>query len=279
MDDRLKNTLDKIFLLCKQNSEFYSELRKGLEMFDSGNQVNLNDFRIENIERYLGLDFSVDAKDSIIDYSYITIPDVKSQLISDNREMMRFRYGTRYHKIDFNEFCRYAHFQAEMLLNYYYDIINEFDTESIKNHIKQYNEKAKIDDVASLNSIPYNVKVWAFCNEYKINKINRELLDNIKKVRNELSHRSAEIDQFEIVKYQERLKNIGFKLKGLGEIYINWKDKQVDLELKEIYKREIQNSMEYRQYRYLLWYHSVPFDGVIQCIKQLSCLVSTYTCA
>ena len=167
MDENLKSTIDKIVQLSKQNQEFDTELRKRLKITSSAKSV-YDVERIANIEKYLGLDFYVDTKTSNVDYSFIKLPDVKAQLISDNREMMRFRYGTRYHKINFAEFCRYAHFQIEMLLNYYYNIANKSDLNSIKEQIKKYNQK-KADDVEkanSLESISYSIKLWAFLTEF-----------------------------------------------------------------------------------------------------------------
>lgn len=171
MDEKLKSTIDKIVQLSKQNPEFDAELRKRLDITSSAKSV-YDEERIVRIEKYLGLDFYVDTKTSNVDYSFIKLPDVKAQLISDNREMMRFRYGTRYHEIDFAEFCRYAHFQIEMLLNYYYDIANKSDLNSIKEQIKYYNPTAKgFEDSKSLGAISYNTKLWAFNNEHKINTI------------------------------------------------------------------------------------------------------------
>ena len=108
MDEKLISTLDKILRLCNQNAEFDKELRKRLGLASSANALSLDDERIRKIEKYLGLDYSVDSLKSTIDYSFIQMDDVRNQLISDYREMMRFRYGTRDHQIHFDEFCRAA---------------------------------------------------------------------------------------------------------------------------------------------------------------------------
>lgn len=206
MDEKLKSTIDKIVQLSKQNPEFDAELRKRLEITSSAKSV-YDEERIVRIEKYLGLDFYVDTKTSNVDYSFIKLPDVKAQLISDNREMMRFRYGTRYHEIDFAEFCRYAHFQIEMLLNYYYDIANKSDLNSIKEQIKYYNPTAiGVENAKSLGAISYSTKLWAFNNEHKINRNLREICENLRKVRNELSHRSVSEDKICIDSYQKHLK-------------------------------------------------------------------------
>lgn len=85
MDEKLKLTIGKIVQLSKQNPEFDAELRKRLDITSSAKSV-YDEERIARIEKYLGLDFYVDTKASNVDYSFIKLPDVKAQLISDNRE-------------------------------------------------------------------------------------------------------------------------------------------------------------------------------------------------
>lgn len=270
MDEKLKSTIDKIVQLSKQNPEFDAELRKRLNITSSAKSVYDED-RIVRIEKYLGLDFYVDTKTSNVDYSFIKLPDVKAQLISDNREMMRFRYGTRYHEIDFAEFCRYAHFQIEMLLNYYYDIANKSDLSSIIEQIKYYNPKAEgVEKAKLLGAIPHNVKWWAFNNEHKINWDLREMCENLRKVRNELSHRSVSEDKICINSYQKHLKEQGFSLNKKGNVSLNWKDKEADKELKELYNRQIKDSEDYKRYKYLIWYYGTPFDNIVSGLNEIA---------
>lgn len=273
MDEKLKLTIGKIVQLSKQNPEFDAELRKRLDITSSAKSV-YDEERIVRIEKYLGLDFYVDTKTSNVDYSFIKLPDVKAQLISDNREMMRFRYGTRYHEIDFAEFCRYAHFQIEMLLNYYYDIANKSDLNSIKEQIKYYNPTAKgFEDSKSLGAISYNTKLWAFNNEHKINRKLREICENLRKVRNELSHRSVSEDKIRIDSYQKHLKEQGFPLNKKGDVLLNWKDQEADKELKELYNSQINNSEDYKHYKYLIWYYGTPFDDIVNGLNEISCVI------
>ena len=275
MDEKLKSTIDKIVRLSKQNPEFDAELRKRLDITSSAKSV-YDEERIVRIEKYLGLDFYVDTKTSNVDYSFIKLPDVKAQLISDNREMMRFRYGTRYHEIDFAEFCRYAHFQIEMLLNYYYDIANKSDLNSIKEQIKYYNPTAKgFEDSKSLGAISYNTKLWAFNNEHKINRKLREICENLRKVRNELSHRSVSEDKIRIDSYQKHLKEQGFPLNKKGDVSLNWKDKEADKELWELYDNQIKDSEDYKHYKYLIWYYRTPFDDIINGLNEIAGVIST----
>lgn len=267
MDEKLKSTIDKIVRLSKQNPEFDAELRKRLDITSSAKSV-YDEERIARIEKYLGLDFYVDTKTSNVDYSFIKLPDVINKLISDNREMMRFRYGTRYHEVDFAEFCRYAHFQVEMLLNYYYDIANKSDLNSIKGQIKYYNPKAKgLDDAKSLGAISYSTKLWAFNKEYRIDY---NLYENLRKVRNELSHRSVSEDKISIDSYQKHLKEQGFPLNKKGDVSLNWKDKEADKELKELFNSQIKNSEDFKHYKYLIWYYATPFDDVVNGLNEIA---------
>ena len=276
MDENLKSTIDKIVQLSKQNQEFDTELRKRLKITSSAKSV-YDVERIANIEKYLGLDFYVDTKTSNVDYSFIKLPDVKAQLISDNREMMRFRYGTRYHKINFAEFCRYAHFQIEMLLNYYYNIANKSDLNSIKEQIKKYNQK-KADDVEkanSLESISYSIKLWAFLTEFFNNTNDYYIYNYLRNVRNELSHRSVTEDKISINSYQQSLKDQGFILNKKGNVSLNWKNKEADKDLKELYNSKIKDPNKYKQYTYLIWYYGTPFDDIVNGLNRIASVICT----
>lgn len=276
MDENLKSTIDKIVQLSKQNQEFDTELRKRLKITSSAKSI-YDVERIANIEKYLGLDFYVDTKTSNVDYSFIKLPDVKAQLISDNREMMRFRYGTRYHKINFAEFCRYAHFQIEMLLNYYYNIANKSDLNSIKEQIKKYNQK-KTDDVEkanSLESISYSIKLWAFLTEFFNNTNDYYIYNYLRNVRNELSHRSVTEDKISINSYQQSLKDQGFILNKKGNVSLNWKNKEADKDLKELYNSKIKDSNKYKQYTYLIWYYGTPFNDIVNGLNRIASVIST----
>ncbi|WP_294920631.1 hypothetical protein [uncultured Prevotella sp.] len=272
MDEKLKSTIDKIVQLSKQNTEFDAELRKRLNTTSSAKSV-YDEERIERIEKYLGLDFYVDTKTSNVDYSFIKLPDVRALLISDNREMMRFRYGTRYHEIDFAEFCRYAHFQIEMLLNYYYDIANKSDLDSIKEQIKYYNPTAVgVEKAKSLGAISYSTKLWAFNKEYRIDY---NLYENLRKVRNELSHRSVSEDKISIDSYQKYLKEQGLPLNKKGNVSLNWKDKEADKELKELYNSQIKDSEDFKHYKYLIWYYGTPFDDIVNGLNEIASVIRT----
>lgn len=105
MDKKLDSTINKIKLLAEQNPEFKNAMQKLFGNAVSASVRSSSDERISKIEKYLGLDFYADSMSSVIDYSYIPEVDIRAQLISDNREMLRFRYGTRFHEIFLKNFA------------------------------------------------------------------------------------------------------------------------------------------------------------------------------
>ena len=267
MDEKLKTTINKIVQLSKQNPEFDTELRKALGIGASANSVLSSDKRIEHIEKYLGLDYYVDNQNSIIDYSFIQEPEVRAQLISDNREMMRFRYGTRYHAISFDEFCRYAHLQAEMLLNYFYDK-KDVNIEGAKEHIRNYNSKVTFkDNLKSLGEISYNAKLWAFKAEFTMDYNTNTVLDYLRKVRNGSSHRSPENEEKNIHDLRKQLVNIGMPLQSNGEV--NTFKLEEGSTKYNVFINVVKKSDWYYEYLYLIWLHEESFDSVIYAIESL----------
>ena len=266
MDEKLLVTIKKIKLLAEQNSEFRQEMQKLFSQTVSASVVKSDDGRISHIEKYLGLDYYIDSMESIIDYAFINEDEVRDKLISDNREMMRFRFGTRSHKVDFEEFCRYAQLQAEMLLNYFYTK-KESSIQDVISHIKQYNETAKIsDDTTSISSISFSVKLWAYNNEFKINI--QDTFNHVREVRNNQSHRTPHKEVFSIKAYQNKLTALGIVLKTDGSFdYYQTKQNTVAF---NIYESKIKKTKDYSMYKYLLWYNDKPYDDIVEKLKSLA---------
>ena len=274
MDEKLKTTIKLIVQLSKENPEFYTELCKALGIGSTPNTIS-SDKRIEHIEKYLGLDYYVDSQQSIIDYSFIMEPEVRAQLISDNREMMRFRYGTRYHSICFDEFCRYAHLQAEMLLNYFFDQVNS-NIKAIIDHIKKYNPTALFKDkVKSLGDISYNSKLWAFKAEFSMDYETYSILDNIRRIRNESSHRSLDKEEKSIHDYKKLLVNMGMPLKSNGDV--DFYKLEEGSQKMNVYNSMVKNVDWYKDYKYLIWLHEESFEKVINAIEELQLVVKKKT--
>lgn len=274
MDEKYKEALNMVVQLSRESSEFDNELRKALGRGSSAKSVlylDSPDKRIDNIEKYLGLDYYVDNQNSIIDYSFIQEPEVRAQLISDNREMMRFRYGTRYHAICFDEFCRYAHLQAEMLLNYFYDK-KDANIDRTKEHIRKFNSKVTFkDNLKFLGEIPYNAKLWAFKAEFTMDYGTNTVLDYLRKVRNDSSHRSPENEEKSINDYRKQLIKIGMPLQSNGEV--NTFKLEEDSTKHCVYNNVVKKSDWYYEYLYLIWLHEESFDSVIYALESLKLTV------
>lgn len=258
--EQLKKLLKFIEALAGEpgNEWFENELRN--RFCPKIHTQSNSSMQIDHIEEYLGLDFKLDSIDAIIDYSYIKNEYIKFQLISDNREMLRFRYGTRFHKIDFREFCRYVVLQVEMLLNYFYSTKENNDIVLIKKHINNHNAKIEMmDNWEKLEEISLTVKLWSFSNEFRGNFFN---LRNAIKIRNMQSHRNDN-DEFSIESYSKKLISSGFSLNKNGSI------KKTNTIPQEKYN-EISNSPDYKTYTLAIWLKDVPFNDVIRQLKELS---------
>ena len=265
MDEKLKATIQKIQLLAAQNPEFESEMKK---IFGSKEVCAVdnsqNETRIKRIEKYLGLDYYVDDMRSIIDYSFIKEDNVRAQLISDCREMMRFRFGTRFHEILFEEFCRYAQLQAEMLLNYFYDKKNNNDLETVKIHILRYNSNANLTEYKKLAAISLNIKLWSFTTEFKLSIYNT--FNKVREVRNGQSHRSFN-KEFDFRAYQQELIRMGIPFYNSG--YVNTKDLANNMVLNNVFNTTIKESEKYKKYIFSVWMNDKPFDSIIDSLNKL----------
>lgn len=118
MDDARKQNIlshiDKIEQYARQpgNEWLLEELQRRF-----GTMSNMTE--LKHIEKYLALDFFIDGISTRIDYSFIKDDLLRMKLVSDWREMLRYRCYVRKHKPDFLEFCRFAYMQVEGVTNYY----------------------------------------------------------------------------------------------------------------------------------------------------------------
>lgn len=269
MDEKLQTTIDKIVRLTEQNSEFNVELRKRLGQTFPAKAISSSDFgkRVEHIEKYLGLDYCVDGQPSLIDYSFIEETEIRMQLVADNREMMRYRYGTRFHIINFEEYCRYAHLQVEMLLNYYY-FKTDNELEDIKTHILKFNPTAKIIDAKSLGAISYNTKLWAFSAEHNVDYSTKTIVEYIREVRNRASHRSPESEDSKILDVRERLKTMSLPIHEEDGYVLIYKLKKASSEYNLFYNM-VKKSEWYKEYLFLVWMHNQKFTEINEAVKEI----------
>ncbi len=273
--EQLNKLLDFIDSLAKTkgNEWFVEELRK---RYGKNNNTVL---KINNIERYLGLDFKIDTFPSIIDYSFIKDPMVFEQLTSDNREMLRYRYGVRSHTVDFYEFCRFAHLQAEMLLNYYYSINCRNDFLKAKQTILKFNPSAKIsDDYPEIESIAYSYKLKAFISEKYPSLTPKkwfsnqgqfvyETLMNVKEIRNNQSHRGKveEAESF-IHQFEQYVKDSKLPWNDSKKDF-DWGILNNNQDFKHLF--DIEFSKKYQKFKWYLWIIHEPYEDVIRAIKKI----------
>ena len=187
-EEVIKSAVEKIRKLWNEYPDFQKALRDAIGISADGN--GSTSANLSKVEHYLGLDYAIDSQESLINYSFVKDDRIRNTLEADNREMMRFRYGTRGHKVDFDSYCCYAHFQAEMLLNYFYYTVNDGDLESIKEHITNNNPEADkyLKNAKSLSAISFAAKLYAFQTQFELGGASYHI-NNARKVRNKHFHR------------------------------------------------------------------------------------------
>lgn len=262
-----RDQLDKLLKFIKQlvyepgNEDFANDLRKMLGVV-TPSVSSVSNPQLADIKKYLGLDYQIDSASPIIDYSFIDDNYIKDQLVSDFREMLRYRFGVRSHKIDFSEYCRYAILQTEQLLNYFYH--KRFSSiDEARKYIASVGW-AKDKSFESVDSISLAVKLSAFMDNHKDRKL-RDIFDFAREVRNVQSHRGKEKTYKTVVDYRSQLETSGFPLTKDGEVY--WNKIKDDSVLNAKY--QALNKAEYWNYRFELWYLREPFNDIIDALKGL----------
>lgn len=255
------------------NEWFVEQLRNKYGRLD--NKVSKNK-EIENIEKYLAIDYYLDKQDSIIDYSFIKDDITKQRLIADNREMLRYWYGVRAHKKDFDEFSHCAVLQIEMLLNIYYSNLSD-NISDIISYIKKFNPKAKIDSAENIGSISLASKIWSFCNEHKVGYKTKQTIDYLREVRNEVSHRkSLKEKPFSVYDFKKLCEEQGFPLNNDGSINTFALEALNDPIKTNLFNNVIKLSPEYKRYCFLLWYEVQPYDMVVDAVKKIADIVKIF---
>ena len=271
--DRHKEDLKKLLVFLgriirnPENSWFVDEM---FSMLSSRNDEKNS---LAKIEKYLALDYNIDKFVPLIDFSFVADEYTRECFNADYREMLRNRLGSRGHKIDFSEYCRFSIIIAERALNIYYS--KELDIETIKNRIKTFNPSANIDKATSLKDIPFSVKLWSFCNEHKLKSV-KQTLDSVREVRNMKSHGlvSTIDDETWFQNTYQQYKKYGFPLRFDGTVdWYTLKNEKPDLW--EYYQKEIQNTVEHKRYIQIAWQRKQPFDEVNNRLKELVSFIAT----
>ena len=288
MDDKLKEVLRKVELLCEQNPEFAAALRNKLGVTVASSPVPVQDERIGKIEEYLGLDRKLDDIDNpteiykSIDYSFISDEVLHEHLVSDFREMMRYRYGCRSHKKDFYEFCKFAHFQLEALVNDYIELwsLDENQCFSAEKAIKniQNNWPNTLDQkptfrekIQSASDIDYFQKITAILKHLQDNQTETKLISRIPYSSIYYPGQKVYIPYYlnDVISYIRKVRN-DFSHRGPIAQHI-----EDDIETYEN-KKHIENTPYGLQYKfskydgdikYYMWRKSTPWNDVIEALS------------
>lgn len=234
---------------CQPGNEWFKKnlqelFTKSKELPKSINQQSL-EAKISLIQEYLLIDVN-----NLIDYSEFEEPS-REQLFRDNLEMMRYQKGTPNHKINFGEYCRYAHLQAEEMINYFLNKISDSKIGTIELFLKQYSSGYKPNkQPTEIHHIYYTNKLMAFKNAMDLPKRDIDVLWFLNDFRNELSHRNSfsiqkedrELELFEREGFLQS--NIDFNKLGNNQREIYSKGKYIIRKRKEdfiLIKETIEN--------------------------------------
>jgi len=142
--------------------------------------------KINLIRDYLSIDLN-----RVIDYSYFEEP-ARESLFRDCIEMGRYEKGTPSHKIDFGEFCRYAHLQGEEMINYFFNKISNQNIIIVDQFIQEKVAGYKpIKKPTEIHHIFYTHKLSAFKSISQMSKKSIDVFWFLNEYRNELSHRNS----------------------------------------------------------------------------------------
>jgi hypothetical protein len=273
---QLNKLLDFVSELYKDpdNKEFTAGIRS-LVMNDrdflrSGSPDGLPDISdslgnpLRRIEKYLSLDYDIDFRE-FPDYSFVTDGSVRERLEADFREMMRYRFGTRSHRIDFPEFCRFATLQFELLTNYYYEMKYHSDVMKVLDAIVTANpDYIPGEHIKMISEIPLKTKVYQFRQEFGWEFADLTPVLQCIEVRNKQSHRSLKHDKDIIAEYEKRLKE--------GKAWNYWYGQP---NYKKVSKLGILTKDELKDYTFQVWFDNSPFEVVITSIGKLISSISS----
>lgn len=216
---------------------------------------------LQKIETYLSLDFDIDSR-SLPDYSFITDVPSRERLQSDYREMLRYEFGTRSHKIDFAEFCRFAVLQIEMLTNYYFDKKYNSDIATLiqvfVTNFPKFNAYAGLKNVSE---IQLKTKLYQLRNEFQWDRKDLNPFLYAIEVRNNQSHRSLRVDRDLIKETEEKLKAAGA-----------WNKKYSSPDYTKALSTIGQDTLN--AYNFQVWLDKQPFEEVRTAIGHLTETIS-----
>ena len=263
-----KKQLTKLLAFVKElydhpdNKEFAAGIRD--IVLNDRNHESDDNTTLGKISSYLSLDYELDDKD-FPDYSFIGEESARAALLADFREMLRYQYGTRSHRIDFPEFCRYGVMQIEMLVNYFFEKKYDSNFDGVVNAIQLTNSSYNPGEYLSqISDIPLKTKVYRIRHELGWDNNTLSPILNAIEVRNRQSHRSLRLDKDKILDYERHLKE--------GKVWFYRDDVPM-------YKRAVEQGVltqdEMNEYKFQVWLDRQPFDEIISSIHRLSSAIES----
>jgi hypothetical protein len=193
--EHLKLLLEFISKIIEQegNEWFHDELallitKKIITEKDSGIKLAAVSIKeIGSIDRYIE-----NGVIPIIDFEEVEDESVKYTLIRDCIEMGKCRFSHFSREQSFLDFCKYAFFQIEQLVNYYLLRKNGNSFAETIKYIKSHNPNAILEKNKTIGSIPFSVKLFAISNQTRMKQDIKSILDKVSYARNNSLHRSPE---------------------------------------------------------------------------------------
>lgn len=201
MDEKLKQTIEKIKKLASQNPEFDQAMQKLFGNIVSASVVNSDSKIIEDISSIRSA-LEIRAKASIT-YGFVKDERLRNQLIIDNLRMENAALNLQDSEASrFYVFCVNAFYQIENILNLFYHTtfpeVNALLTE-IENATQCENDKFKFKRTGkekNVGDISMSHKINAFLNSYIPNDGPLKWsIGTLRHVRNEGEHRCDFIRQ------------------------------------------------------------------------------------
>ena len=211
---------------------------------------------IRQIKEYLSLDFGIDQED-LEDYDFVSDKKVRLQLLTDYREMLRYQFGTRNHRVDFLEFCRFAHLQVEMLVNYYFEIAFDGNFGMMIDALKEnYGEFKVAEKASNISEVFFKSKLFYLMSVFGWTRKDISVYLNVYEVRNRQSHRSLRNDKDLIEEVGKLLRNPSFK-RADGTVDYSKATASIGQE-------------RINEYWFQVWYDRLPFEEVTGNLRKLS---------
>jgi len=193
------------------NEWMKDDLLDMLDLTEAHTEERIEGKKIDDIHKYMKLD----VDQTVIDYSLFP-DDMRITLERDCLEMQKWRHGkmdmgkVNGFDIQFSEYCRYAHMQAEGLVNFYFkeNYTNELHLKDILKVINATikEEKHKRYD-ETVDAIPYGYKLNYLPSIPQFPITLKWQLESMKNLRNYLSHRGISDKNTKKYEYAERFLN------------------------------------------------------------------------